>query len=53
MYGGTATFRMLGVSALLLLIIYCIALKFWIKDGSTGDMAEMEMKNGRSYLKCS
>ena len=49
-----ATFRMFAASAVVLLVLYLIAQKFWVKGGVTEEKTEMEVKRGQSIkLLCS
>ena len=43
-YGGAATFRMFAISAVVFLVIYVIAQKFWIRDGETSEVVNTKAK---------
>jgi len=49
-YGGAATFRMFAISALVFLVLYVIAQKFWIREGETSEVVEVEVTKGQFCL---
>ena len=45
-YGGAATFRMFAISAIVFLVLYVIAQKFWVQTGNKTLVVDVDNKKG-------